>query len=90
MAPGGVGQAGRMNDQNILTQIRTLVAREDQLRDHGEAALDPDDRARLADVEHELDQCWDLLRQRRAKRDAGEDPAEARPRPEEVVERYVQ
>lgn len=79
-----------MNDQDILTRIRELVAREDTLREQGDAALDPGDRERLQAVERDLDQCWDLLRRRRAKRAVGQDPSEAEPRPEEVVERYVQ
>jgi hypothetical protein len=49
-----------------------------------------DNRARLAQVEAQLDQCWDLLRQRRAKRDAGEDPDEAEARPISEVEGYRQ
>ena len=49
-----------------------------------------EERRQLADVEIELDQCWDLLRQRRALREFGEDPSRARVRPEEVVENYEQ
>ena len=48
------------------------------------------DRRRLAEIEVSLDQCWDLLRQRRALRDAGRDPGAAAARPPEVVERYEQ
>lgn len=79
-----------MDDQDILNRIRGLVEQEDALRERGEAALDPGDRDRLQAVERDLDQCWDLLRRRRAKRDAGEDPSHVEPRPEELVERYVQ
>ena len=49
-----------------------------------------DDRRRLESVRVSLDQCWDLLRQRRARRDAGSDPEQAELRPPEVVERYEQ
>ena len=48
------------------------------------------DRERLSKIEVELDQCWDLLRQRRALRDAGRDPKEAEVRPPDVVENYEQ
>ncbi|HWH32533.1 MAG TPA: DUF2630 family protein [Egibacteraceae bacterium] len=79
-----------MDDREILSRIHELVEREEALREQGEAALDPKDRERLAALERDLDQCWDLLRQRRAKRGAGQDPGEAEARPEELVERYVQ
>ena len=79
-----------MDDQDILKRIRALVEQEDLLREQGEAALDPGDRDRLQSVERDLDQCWDLLRQRRAKRAVGEDPDGVGARPEELVERYVQ
>lgn len=90
MPPGRPGKARRMDDRDILKRIRALVEQEDLLREQGEAALDPGDRERLQSVERDLDQCWDLLRQRRAKRAVGEDPDEAGARPEEQVERYVQ
>jgi hypothetical protein len=68
-----------------------LVAEEEELwsRESAGTATD-DDRRRLQVVKVSLDQCWDLLRQRRALRDAGLDPAAAEARPEEVVERYLQ
>ena len=53
-------------------------------------AFPPTDRKRLAQVQVELDQCWDLLRQRRALRDGGLDPDEAALRPQQVVENYEQ
>ena len=52
--------------------------------------LDDDQEARLHEVEIQLDQCWDLLRQRRARRDAGQDPDTAPVRPEGTVEGYLQ
>ena len=52
--------------------------------------LDDGQQARLHEVEVQLDQCWDLLRQRRARRDAGQDPDTAHVRPEGTVEGYLQ
>ncbi|MCZ9336225.1 DUF2630 family protein [Streptomyces sp. TRM76130] len=48
----------------------------------------PAERSRLGELERELDQCWDLLRQRRAKSEFGQDPEEARTRPQSMVEGY--
>ncbi|MGH8933634.1 MAG: DUF2630 family protein [Egibacteraceae bacterium] len=76
-------------DQDILAQIGELVAEEDRLRDRG-TGLDAADLKRLESVEVALDQCWDLLRQRRAKREFGYEPDAAEPRPPSVVERYDQ
>ncbi|MET0479597.1 MAG: DUF2630 family protein, partial [Actinomycetota bacterium] len=56
----------------------------------GGHGLTEDDTARLQDLEVQLDQCWDLLRQRRARRDAGQDPDAAHVRPEGTVEGYLQ
>ena len=53
-------------------------------------ALDEEETSRLADIEAELDRCWDLLNQRRALREFGMDPGEATPRDEDVVEGYQQ
>jgi DNA-binding transcriptional regulator PaaX len=75
-----------MADEEILHQIQTLVAEEHDLRD---AEL-PADRARIAELEVTLDQCWDLLRQRRARREFGQDPATVAPRDPETVEHYEQ
>jgi hypothetical protein len=79
-----------MNDQDILARIQALVDEEHELREP--SADDPvdDQRTRLRRVEEELDQCWDLLRQRRAKQDAGESPQEAEARPIDQVEGYRQ
>jgi hypothetical protein len=76
-------------DQEILSQINALVAEEDRLRGQGHG-LDDQERARLEQLEVALDQCWDLLRQRRARREFGEAPDLAEPRPPEVVESYDQ
>ena len=85
-----------MSDESIAATIERLVAEEHELRQREEAdrtaagdALD-EDKDRLRAVEVELDQCWDLLRQRRALRDAGSDPGDAQVRDAETVERYLQ
>jgi hypothetical protein len=84
-----------MSDESIAARIEGLVAEEHQLRAREQAdspdpaALD-DDKERLRTVEVELDRCWDLLRQRRAFRDAGADPDDAQVRDAETVERYLQ
>ncbi len=75
-----------MDDSQIHSEIERLVAEEHELWDR-EA---PGDRERLEKVKISLDQCWDLLRQRRAFRDAGLDPEAAQARPEDVVEHYQQ
>ena len=80
-----------MDDRNVLGEIGRLVDEERELRTQVEGAPDGDPRhRRLHEVETHLDQCWDLLRQRRARRHAGQDPDEAQPRPPDVVEKYVQ
>jgi hypothetical protein len=75
-------------DQPILNYIQRLVEEEHRLYKQG--ALPKADRKRLEKVQVELDQCWDLLRQRRALRDVGYDPDEAEVRPPQVVENYEQ
>jgi hypothetical protein len=84
-----------MDDQSILTRIDALVDEEHALLGREEAdAVDRDalaaDHERLHEVSIELDRCWDLLRQRRARRDAGQDPEQARARDPAVVEKYLQ
>ena len=84
-----------MSDESIAARIERLVNEEEQLRGREQAdRSDPDaleaDTERLRAVEVELDQCWDLLRQRRALRDAGADPDQAQARDEDTVERYQQ
>jgi hypothetical protein len=75
-------------DPEILSRIGDLVEAEKQLRETSK--LDDDGRARLQELETELDQCWDLLNQRRALREFGLDPAEARVRDSDTVEGYQQ
>ena len=77
-----------MDETDILNRIHALVDEEHKLRDSAEHT--DDTRARMSKLEADLDQCWDLLRQRRAKRQYGEDPEEAEPRPEPQVESYLQ
>jgi hypothetical protein len=84
-----------MSDESIASRIEALVAEEHQLRNREErdsknADLLEDDQGRLRALEVELDRCWDLLRQRRALRDAGLNPDEAHARDADTVERYLQ
>jgi hypothetical protein len=80
-----------MKDSELHKHIEALVAEEHRLLAHGDAgSLSQDDRARLDRISITLDQYWDLLRQRRARRDAGQDPEVAHLRKENVVERYQQ
>ena len=84
-----------MSDESITARIERLVSEEHELRDREQvdspdpAALE-EDKERLSTVEVELDRCWDLLRQRRALRDAGSDPGQAAARDAETVEHYEQ
>ena len=79
-----------MTDASIHHQITELVEQEHQLRAALAAGGTDDDRAALRQVEESLDQCWDLLRQRDAKRDYGDDPDSATVRPVPEVEGYLQ
>jgi Protein of unknown function (DUF2630) len=84
-----------MDDESILGRIDALVKEEHALqnREEGDAVDNEalaDDRRRLDRVSVELDRCWDLLRQRRAKRAAGENPDDAQARDEGTVEKYLQ
>jgi len=79
-----------MDTSEIQQQIQELVEREQALRDAGPAA-DPEQHAeQLRRVGEQLDQCWDLLRQRRARMEAGENPDDAAVRPVSEVEGYRQ
>lgn len=80
-----------MDDRQIRDRIENLVAEEHRLLEHGDGGtLTDDDRRRLEEVEVQLDQFWDLLRQRRARKDAGQDPDVAKMRSESTVEHYRQ
>ncbi|MCW2969194.1 MAG: hypothetical protein JWO23_321 [Solirubrobacterales bacterium] len=84
-----------MDDQSILARIEDLVKEEHALQEKEDAdavrseALE-DERRRLDAVSVELDRCWDLLRQRRALRSAGQDPDKAQARDSDTVEKYWQ
>jgi hypothetical protein len=77
-----------VEEKDILGRISALVDEEHHLRENTEHT--DDQRQRLQELEAHLDQCWDLLRQRRAKAQYGENPDEAQPRPETQVESYLQ
>jgi hypothetical protein len=84
-----------VSDESIAARIEGLVAEEHELRgrevaDSGDEAALEGDRDRLRAVEVELDRCWDLLRQRRARRDQGADPDAAQARDAGTVENYLQ
>ncbi len=74
-----------MDDKQISSRIGELIDEEHQLERDGQP-----DPQRLKALEVELDRCWDLLRQRRARRAAGDDPDDAQVRPTDVVEGYLQ
>lgn len=81
-----------MDDADILQRVHGLIDEEHALRSRleaGEVAAD-EERRRLGAIEESLDQCWDLLRQRRARRDAGEEPSAAHVRDKDEVEGYLQ
>ncbi|MCO5993065.1 DUF2630 family protein [Actinoallomurus rhizosphaericola] len=81
-----------MQDNEILGHINDLVEEEHTLRERlqkGDLTAD-EEHQRLRTVEEQLDQCWDLLRQRRARRNVGDDPDGAQSRPTGEVEGYLQ
>ncbi|MFF9815574.1 DUF2630 family protein [Streptomyces sp. NPDC014006] len=79
-------------DRKILARITEMVEHEHRLRaDLASGRIDGvTERQRLSEVEQELDRCWDLLRQRRAKAEFGENPDEAEVRPPSQVEGYLE
>jgi hypothetical protein len=77
-----------MNDKSILNHIEELVAEEQRL--YSKTDISDAERNKLKDLEIELDQYWDLLRQRRALREAGKDPDKAELRGPDTVENYEQ
>jgi hypothetical protein len=84
-----------VSDESITARIERLVTEEkdlrsrEQLESSDEEALEKD-RERLRAVEVELDRCWDLLRQRRAREEFGQDPDDAQARSADTVENYEQ
>ena len=80
-----------MADDDLFGNINRLVEEEHHLQQsHGAGGLSDAEHARLREVEVALDQCWDLLRQRRARRDAGQDASDAAVRDAGTVEGYRQ
>ncbi len=80
-----------MDDSEIVGHINELADEEHRLeRSHAGGGLSDEEQARLREVEVALDQCWDLLRQRRARRSAGQDPDDASVRSGNTVENYKQ
>jgi hypothetical protein len=80
-----------MDDRDVLAQIEKLLVEEHRLEEaHIGDGLAGQERERLRELEFSLDQCWDLLRQRRARRAAGLDPEDAEVRSETTVEGYRQ
>ena len=77
-----------MEDGQILKHIEKLAEEEHRL--YSKEKLSDDEEKRLGKITVELDQCWDLLRQRRGLRDAGANPDVAKVRPANVVENYEQ
>jgi len=79
-----------MSDADVLGPIQQLAHEEHELREReGQGAISEEERARLRTIELKLDQCWDLLRQRRARTAAGLDPDEAKVRDTNTVEGYL-
>ena len=80
-----------MNDEEVLGHINELAAREHELRQaEAKRSLRDDEKAELEKAGLALDQCWDLLRQRRAREEFGQDPDTAEVRDTETVEKYRQ
>jgi len=75
-----------MEDNQVLAHIKSLTAKEEEL--YGKENLTDEDVKKLHQVKLDLDQCWDFLRQRRALRDAGENPEKAEIRPIDTIENY--
>lgn len=79
-----------MDDRQVIGRINEIAREEHELwEQEGRGEIDELDRQRLRQLEVTLDQCWDLLHQRRARRSAGLDPDEAKVRDERTVEGYT-
>jgi hypothetical protein len=81
-----------VDEKSILSHIHELVAEERDLRSRhgGTGGLTDAERERMHQLEVDLDQAWDLLRQRRAREEFGDDPDSAATRPPDEVETYLQ
>jgi len=75
-------------DESVLEKIQKLVHEEQAI--YGKSDVSDHDQVRLQAIQVQLDQCWDLLRQRRAKREFGQNPDQAHVRSASVVEKYEQ
>ena len=85
------GDGSNMDDQDIVTRINELAAEEQRLEEaHVGEGLSDEERRRKQELEVTLDKMWDMLRQRRAKRSAGQDPDQANERSTGTVEGYLQ
>jgi hypothetical protein len=79
-----------MDDQSAIDRINELAREEHELfQKESRGQVTDEERQRLGRLQVALDQCWDLLRQRRARRDAGLDPDDATARDERTVEGYL-
>ena len=83
------GKSRVVNDQQLHQQIEALVAEEHALLEKG-GAVSSGERTRLGDINVQLDRLWDLLRQRRAREEFGQNPDTAHERSAETVEKYLQ
>jgi hypothetical protein len=83
------GKSPVVNDQQLHQQIEALVAEEHTLLEKG-GAVSSGERTRLGDINVQLDRLWDLLRQRRAREEFGQNPDTAHERSAETVEKYLQ
>lgn len=82
------GEKREKKDESVLDHINSLVQEEERLYQQGE--MSGEDQERLGAIKVQLDQCWDLLRQRRALREFGDDPEKAKVRSAKIVENYEQ
>jgi hypothetical protein len=79
------------DDRAVLASINDLADEEHRLlKMESDRTATDRDRQRMVEIKRELDRCWDLLRQRRARRNAGQDPEQATLRSESIVEKYRQ
>lgn len=82
------GEKRETKDESVLDHINSLVQEEERLYQQDE--MSGEDQERLGAIKVQLDQCWDLLRQRRALREFGDDPEKAKVRSAKIVENYEQ
>jgi flagellar biosynthesis/type III secretory pathway chaperone len=78
----------KAEDNSVLAHIKQLTEKEEHL--YGKTDLNDEDIKDMHKIKSELDQYWDLLRQRRALRDAGENPNQAEMRSSDTIENYTE